>query len=57
MRRMLSRLLFVLAVTALTALAADNSLGTWKANIAKCKYNPGPLPRTRAGRSAPGSVK
>ena len=60
MRRMFSRVLFVLAVAALPALAADNSLGTWKANIAKCKYSPGPLPLksyTLMREGAPGGVK
>ncbi len=60
MRRMFSRLLFVLAIATLPALAADNSMGTWKANIAKCKYSPGPIPLnsyTLVRESAPGGVK
>jgi len=57
---MFSRVLFVLAVAALPALAADNSLGTWKANIAKGKYSPGPVPLKSyrlVRESAPGGVK
>ena len=27
-------------------LAADASLGTWKLNLAKSKYNPGPAPKS-----------
>ena len=44
MRRMLSRFLAVLAITAVTVLGADNSIGTWKVNIAKSKYTPAPFP-------------
>jgi len=60
---MFTRVLFVLAVAALPALpamAADNSVGTWKANIAKCKYSPGPLPLksyTLVRDAAPGGIK
>jgi len=63
MRSMFTRVLFVLAVAALPALpamAADNSVGTWKANIAKCKYSPGPLPLksyTLVRDAAPGGIK
>ena len=60
MRTVFSRVLFVLIVAALPALAADNSLGTWKANIAKCKYSPGPLPLksyTLVREAATGGVK
>ena len=44
MRRMLSRFLAVLAITAVAVLGADNSIGTWKVNIAKSKYTPAPFP-------------
>jgi hypothetical protein len=45
MRKMLGLALFALAITATaTAWGADNSLGTWKANTAKCKYTPAPWP-------------
>lgn len=35
---------FILAVTALVAFAADNSLGTWKLNGEKSKSTPAPMP-------------
>jgi hypothetical protein len=41
MRRVLTTLFLVLAV-AVAAFAADNSLGTWKLNLEKSKYSPGP---------------
>ena len=44
MRRMSSRVLAVLAITAVAALGADNSIGTWKVNVAKSKYTPAPFP-------------
>ena len=33
-----------LAVTAVAALGADNTLGTWKLNMAQSKFTPGPSP-------------
>ena len=61
MRKIFTLALFVLATT-LTASAggADNSLGTWKANVAKCKYTPAPWPvksLTVTREAAPGGVK
>jgi len=44
MRRMFGRVLAVLAITAVAALGADNSIGTWKLDIAKSKYTPAPMP-------------
>jgi len=45
MRRMFYVALAALALTTtLTALEADNSLGTWKANITASKYTPAPWP-------------
>ncbi len=35
-----------LAVFALTASAADMLAGTWKLNVAKSKYSPGPAPQS-----------
>lgn len=35
-----------LVFTASTALAADNWLGTWKLNVEKSKYSPGPGPKS-----------
>jgi hypothetical protein len=36
----------VLALTAVT-IAADNNLGTWKLNLAKSKFSPGPAPKSQ----------
>ena len=40
-----------LLVAALTftvvAWGADNNVGTWKANLAKSKYSPGPAPKSQ----------
>jgi hypothetical protein len=44
MRTALSRAVVALAITTVTAFGADNSIGTWKLNVAKSKYSPGPLP-------------
>ena len=44
MRTLLSTALIALAVTAVAAFGADNTLGTWKLEVAKSKYTPGPLP-------------
>jgi hypothetical protein len=41
-------------------LGADNSIGTWKVNIAKSKYTPAPIPvksYTMVRETAPGGVK
>lgn len=60
MRRMCSRALAVLAITTVAALGADNSIGTWKANIAKSTYTPAPIPikaYTMAREAVPGGVK
>jgi hypothetical protein len=61
MRKMICVALFALATTiTLSAAAQDNSLGTWKANVAKCKYTPAPWPvknLTVTREAAPGGVK
>ena len=61
MRRMFSLAWVVLAIsTTLAALGADNSLGTWKANIAASKYTPAPWPvksLTVVRKAVPGGVK
>jgi hypothetical protein len=44
MRRMFSRALVVLAIATVAAFGADNSIGTWKVNIAKSKFTPAPSP-------------
>jgi len=44
MRTILSKALVAFALTGVAALAADNTLGTWKLNVARSKYTPAPLP-------------
>jgi hypothetical protein len=44
MRTVLSKALVALAITSVAALGADNTLGTWKCNVAKSTYTPGPMP-------------
>jgi len=44
--------MIVLAIIAVcfvvgTALAADMTIGTWKVNLAKSKYSPGPAPKSQ----------
>jgi hypothetical protein len=60
MRSIFSRALAVLAITAVAALGADNSIGSWKVNIAKSKYTPAPIPvksLTSVREAAPNGVK
>jgi hypothetical protein len=44
MQKLLALALASLAITSTAAFAADHSLGTWKLDVAKSKYSPGPLP-------------
>ena len=60
MRRMFSRFLAVFAITAVIAFGADNSIGTWKVNVAESKYTPAPFPvktLTSVREAVPGGVK
>jgi hypothetical protein len=61
MRRIFSLALIVFAITsAAAAFGADNSLGTWKANLEKTKYTPTPWPVksvTSVREAVPGGVK
>jgi hypothetical protein len=60
MRRIFSRFLAVVAITAVAALGADNSIGTWKVNAAESKYTPAPFPvksLTSVREAVPGGVK
>jgi hypothetical protein len=61
MRKIFTLALFTLAITTtLSAWGADNSLGTWKANMAKSKYTPAPWPvksLSVAREAAPGGAK
>ena len=43
----LRRMLVLLFCTAVSVWAADTILGTWKLNVAKSKYNPGPAPKSQ----------
>src|ERR1039457_3127090 len=44
MRKQLIIVSLIMAVAALAAFGADNTLGTWKLNIEKSKYTPAPMP-------------
>jgi hypothetical protein len=44
MRKILTRLIMGLTITTLAALGADNTIGTWKLNMAQSKFTPGPAP-------------
>ena len=45
---LLSTSLLVAALTfTVVAWGADNNVGTWKANLAKSKYSPGPAPKSQ----------
>jgi len=60
MQRMFQQALLVLAMAALPALGADNSLGTWTVSIAKSTYTPSPMPfksYTMKREAAEGGVK
>src|SRR5256885_939064 len=44
MRLFLTKTFLAFAITTIAALAADNTIGSWKLNTEKSKYNPAPLP-------------
>ncbi len=44
MRTLLTKALVALAITTVAALAADNTIGTWKLDVSKSKYTPAPMP-------------
>ena len=44
MRTILTKALIALAITTAAAFGADNTLGTWKLDVAKSKYTPTPMP-------------
>ena len=50
---------FAIVVSSSVALAADNWLGTWKVDLAKSKYSPGPAPKsfTLKFEATPGGIK
>src|SRR5579872_5176068 len=60
MKKNLSRMFIAIAVTAIAAFGADNSLGTWKLNMEKSKYTGAPMPiksLTITREAADGGVK
>jgi hypothetical protein len=60
MRTLLTKALVALAITTVAALAADNTIGTWKLDVAKSKYTPAPMPiksLTITREASDGSVK
>jgi hypothetical protein len=60
MRNILTRAFMALAITTLAVLGADNTLGTWKLDLAKSKYTPSPMPiksLTVTREAADGGVK
>lgn len=44
MRTILTQTLIALAITVAAAFGADNTIGTWKLDVAKSKYTPAPMP-------------
>jgi hypothetical protein len=44
MRNIFTRAFIALAITTVAMFGADNTLGTWKLNVAKSKYTPAPMP-------------
>jgi hypothetical protein len=56
---MLLRKLVLIALSASAVWAADASVGTWKLNVAKSKFKPGPPPvaETRVYKAQPKGVK
>jgi hypothetical protein len=44
MRTILTTALIALLINAIAAIAADNTVGTWKLNLAQSKYTPAPMP-------------
>ena len=44
MRTIFTKAILVLAISTVAAFGADNTLGTWKLNVEKSKYTPGPMP-------------
>jgi len=44
MRTILNKALVAFAITTVAAFAADNTIGTWKLNVARSKYTADPLP-------------
>ncbi|MGI8741384.1 MAG: hypothetical protein ACR2NN_02215 [Bryobacteraceae bacterium] len=58
MRNTLAKLFFGAAITAIVAFGADQSLGTWKLNMEKSKFDPppGPVKSLTSTREAAGDA-
>jgi hypothetical protein len=60
MRTLLTNALIAVAITTVAAFSADNTLGTWKLNVAKSTYTPAPMPvksLTTTREASDGGVK
>jgi hypothetical protein len=60
MRTILNTVILALAITTVAAFGADNTIGTWKLNVAKSKYTPAPFPLkslTTVREASSGGVK
>ena len=60
MQTLLTKAILALAITSVAAFGADNTLGTWKLNVAKSKYTPAPMPiksLTTTREASDGGVK
>jgi len=44
MRTILTKAIIALAITTVAAFGADNTIGTWKLDVAKSEYTPAPMP-------------
>jgi hypothetical protein len=47
MLKIVRNILLVATATVITLLAADPIVGTWKLNVAKSKFTPGPAPKSQ----------
>jgi hypothetical protein len=60
MRTFLTKAFLALAIATVAAFGADNTIGTWKLDLAKSKYSPAPMPvksLTVTREAADGGVK
>jgi hypothetical protein len=60
MQKRVMKVFLICAATALAALGADNTIGTWKLNVEKSKYTPARMPvrsLTVVREAADGGVK
>jgi hypothetical protein len=50
MRMIMSAAVAVVLVSSVVVLAAGTEVGTWKLNVAKSKYSPGPAPKSNTAK-------